>query len=100
MPLSKARDRERKRLERARLVQPKSNLTVRPSVQPKEAIKSIPGLVMRGNRILGIEEQPSKIPLYDPMKHRAGDRVLMQSPYSKRLVETTIPELDADGQPI
>lgn len=65
MPLSHARDRERKRLARA----------VQPHVQPT-------------------------IPLYDPTRHKAGDRVLVQSPHSKRLVETVIPTLDADGHPI
>lgn len=99
MPLSKARDRERKRLAK---FQPNSNLTVRPTFQPISPVQPIPGLIMQGNRIVGLkrEEQPSRIPLYDSTKHRAGDRVLIQSPYSKRLIETTIPELDADGNPI
>ena len=42
-----------------------------------------------------IEEEVKPIPLYDPMKHRAGDRVMVQK--GKRLIETVIPELDADG---
>ena len=35
------------------------------------------------------------IPLYNPQIHRAGDRVMVQK--GKRLIETVIPELDADG---
>lgn len=38
------------------------------------------------------------IPVYNSAIHKAGDRVLV--PRGKRLVETVIPELDADGQPI
>ena len=41
--------------------------------------------------------QPN-VPLYNPMSHRAGDRVLVQR--GKRLVDIVIPELDADGNPI
>lgn len=41
--------------------------------------------------------QPN-IPLYNPMKHGVGDRVLVQR--GKHLVDIVIPELDADGQPI
>lgn len=36
--------------------------------------------------------------LYNPMRHRPGDRVLVQR--GKRLIETVIPELDADGHPM
>jgi len=32
------------------------------------------------------------------MKHRIGDRVLVQK--GKRLIETVIPEIDADGNPM
>ena len=38
------------------------------------------------------------IPLYNPADHKAGDRVLVRQ--GKRLVETIIPELDAEGNPI
>ena len=41
------------------------------------------------------EEDKPKVPLYNPMIHRAGDRVMVQK--GKRLIETVIPELDADG---
>jgi len=36
--------------------------------------------------------------LYNPTEHRVGDTVLIQQ--GKRQVTVTIPELDADGQPI
>lgn len=62
MPLSKARDRKRKRLARL------ENKNVQP------------------------------VPLYNPLNHKIGDRVLIQR--GKRMVETVIPELDADGNPI
>lgn len=60
----------------------------------------IPGLVMQGNRIVGTVKPTSNLPLYDARKHKAGARVMIQSPYSKRLIEMVIPELDADGAPI
>ncbi len=41
------------------------------------------------------EEDKPKVPLFNPMIHRAGDRVMVQK--GKRLIETVIPELDADG---
>ena len=40
----------------------------------------------------------TKPKLYNPTQHRIGDRVLIYR--GKRLVETVIPELDADGNPI
>ena len=42
--------------------------------------------------------QPKAVPLYNPMKHRAGDRVMIQR--GNRLIETVIPDLDGDGNPI
>lgn len=43
------------------------------------------------------EDRP-KIPLYNPYTHRPGDTVRIQQ--RKREVTVTIPELDADGQPM
>lgn len=43
-------------------------------------------------------EGKASVPLYNPSIHRAGDRVLVQK--GKRLIETVIPKLDADGYPI
>ncbi len=42
-----------------------------------------------------VVEEVKPIPLYNPQIHRAGDRVMVQK--GKRLIETVIPELDADG---
>lgn len=39
-----------------------------------------------------------KLELYNPARHKVGDRVLVQQ--GKRLVETTIPKLDGDGNAI
>ncbi len=39
-----------------------------------------------------------KIPMYNPTFHRAGDTVRMIR--GNKTVVVTIPELDADGQPI
>lgn len=82
---------------RATCVQPDSVQLVRPDVQPKlEAA----GLKMEGNRIIGYNV-PSKtspgIPLYDSSIHKPGDRVLIKSPYSKKMQEIVIPSVDADG---
>ena len=91
MPLSKAKMRERKRQDR--LVKPMSNLTNPELVKPKlEELRQL---------IKNIEAKPAlapKIPLYNPYVHRPGDLVLVQQ--GKRLVETVIPELDADGNPM
>ena len=69
-----------------------------PPVKP-----NIPGLTMEGNRIVGVQPKPSVqpktlTPLYNPSIHKVGDKVLIR--HRGRLVETVIPELDADGQPI
>ena len=93
--LSKKRDRERKRKSNPNRLESKSNSNL---IQP------ISGLQMEGNRIVGVssrlERNDVSIPLYNPAIHRAGDRVLIKPPHSKRLVETVIPELDAGGNPI
>ena len=39
-----------------------------------------------------------RIPLYNPAIHKAGDHVLVRR--GKQLVETIVPELDADGHTI
>jgi len=43
-------------------------------------------------------QNDSQAKLYNPSIHKAGDRVLIRQ--GKKLVETVIPELDADGYPI
>ena len=75
MPLSKKRDRERKRLERVKIRLDKQ-------LCPPQEIKPV---------------QPS-IPLYNPSTHRAGDTVRILK--GKRQVTITIPELDGEGQPM
>ena len=99
MPLSRKRDKARKRIERALdVVQPNSNLN------PVQPTGSIPGLKMEGNKIVGIEakqvgQTKPNIPLYSPYEHyESGDRVLVQR--GKRMVETVIPEVDAEGNAI
>ena len=64
----------------------------------------IAGLEMDGNRIVGFTKkavQPTKtIPIYNPNKQYApGDKVMVKPMYgkSKKLVEVTIPSIDADG---
>ena len=104
MPLSKSRDRERKR--QAKKIQPNSNLIIPPAFQPKPAkpfqpsTPRIPGLTMVGNRIIGVQPKADIIPVYNPSIHGPGDVVMMRSPYSRKMIKTTIPSLDAEGQPI
>ena len=85
MPLSKQRDRERKRQSRleSKNVQPKG-------AQLLESILSKQGIDTKGNVVRPV--QP-KIPIYNPYVHRPGDRVMVR----QGLVETVIPEVDADG---
>ncbi len=120
MPLSKARDRERKRLER---IQPNSNLEVQPTVQPNtenpvqprvaererlqkliKGIESKAGVAQLGEQgfckpqVGGSTPLISSVPLYNPSIHKAGDTVLVRQ--RDRYIEIKIPELDGDGHPI
>jgi len=45
-----------------------------------------------------LQESVTKIPLYDPMIHKPGDRVTVLK--GKRQVEIIIPQLDDDGNPM
>jgi len=98
MPLSKKRDKARKRIERALdIVQPNSNLN------PVQPTGSIPGLIMEGNKIVGIEaKQVAQVepglPIYNPAIHKPGARVLMKTP--RGLVGVIVPEIDAEGNAI
>jgi len=104
MPLSKKRDRERKRLFRLenKKIQPKSLYPVQPNDMKSKLAAQ--GIGLDGNRILGLtskDVQPKEtIPIYNPAMHKAGDRVLVRPPYSKKLIEVTIPEVDMDGNAI
>ncbi len=113
MPLSKAKDKLRKRAERAvkrmgLFVQPKqiqemstlSNLNINSPVQPnlsKEA--KLAKIKQIGEQFISFKPtvQPNT-PVYNPAIHRPGDKVLVRQ--GKRLVPTIIPNLDADGQAI
>ena len=79
MPLSKKKMRELKRLKRAVLKsEAVSILNSAPVVNPKMADAV----------------EPEHYSVYDPRKHKPGDKVLLGG----RLF--IVPELDADGQPI
>ena len=99
MPLSKARDKARKRLERARVVQPKPLYPVQPSDMKSRLAEQ--GIGLDGNRIrLDKATVQPTIPIYNPNKQYApGDKVMVKPMYgkSKKLVEVTIPSIDADG---
>ena len=78
----------------------RSNGNVRPNVldpivRPKKA--ALQSII---DSIQSKESQVSTVPLYNPSVHKAGDRVLVSSPYNRKLIETVIPELDAGGQPM
>lgn len=58
-----------------------------------------PGEKLKNVVVMGVQRKrvntPEKIPIYDARIHKAGDRVLVRK--GKSLVETVVPELDADG---
>ncbi len=63
------------------------------------------GLTLEGNKIVSAAKPVAPlanpgIPLYDPTKHKPGDRVLVKPAHGKRMVETVIPALDLDGNPM
>lgn len=81
------------------VVVPNDVTPVIPNVIPK-----LPGLILQGNKIVGIERQPATmpqefIPLYNPSLHRTGDKVKMRDRQGKTQV-LIVPELDVDGNPI
>ena len=43
-------------------------------------------------------ESNTTVPMFNPSIHKAGDKVLVYQ--GKKLIETVIPELDADGHPV
>ena len=104
MPLSKKRDKARKRIERALgAIQPNSNLNPVQLVQPKqEKIVKLQGVIdaLQSKSSLLKEEARGKLPMYNSQIHKPGDRVLVKPSYSKRLIETVIPEIDGEGNPI
>ena len=67
----------------------------------------IPGLRTDDNGLLVLDKMSAPtmpvqsikpLPLYNPMTQKPGDKVLVQQ--GKKLVEVTVPELDADGRAI
>lgn len=102
MPLSKKRNRDRMRALRATCVQPSP---VQPEAQGVKN-KTIANLCQMVKNIENRDKVPQRplgeasLPLYNPSIHKPGDRVLMKPLYGKRLVETVIPMLDADGNPM
>jgi len=111
MPLSKAKQAKYMQEYRKRLksVIPNENERMARQMLPVQmeafAIANKPvipkleavGLKLNGNKILS-KQLDADIPLYNPMKHRVGDRVLVQK--GKRFIEIVIPELDDEGNPI
>jgi len=107
MPLSKKRDRARKRIERASgAVQPVSNLMAVQPIQPdlKAKLEKV-GLKVGVDGILdatGLTRSPlkqagnSNPPLYNKHIHKQGDRVRMAGSN----IEVIVPELDAEGNPV
>lgn len=70
-------------------------------VRPKSKIIPIPGLIMEGNRIVGIEKpstvpQSTSLPIYNPFtRYKPGTHVLVKQ--GSQMVEMPVPELDAEG---
>jgi len=120
MPLSKARDKERKRLAKhnsnlivssgsnSNLIQPKVDALQSKSsplkgggngkLPTKEDRLAIARTALANPRKVG-EDKPDIIPFYDPRVHNTGDRVRMMSG-SGKVIEVTVPELDADRNPL
>lgn len=71
-------------------------------VSRKDPVKTqIEGLVMDGNRIIGVSHTPvTKAPqVYVPgQRYQPGETVLVQR--GRNTVEAVIPRLDADGNPM
>ena len=89
MPLSKKRDKERKRLIRLESKE----------IQPKQETLRRLRELMKPNPWLEKQDVQLNIPVYNPDGHyQVGDTVLVMR--GRRLVETVIPEVDADGNAI
>ena len=91
MPLSKAKQAEYMRNKRLKGVIPKSINSVIPKIE---------GLILDGHKILGVAktELVQPIPIYNPRIHKLGD--VVRKWVKGRYVEVTVPEIDADGNPI
>jgi len=105
MPLSKKRDKARKKLERA--VQPSTSMSnlVQPNNRLEIARQALADAVQPRTDAPQSKSSPletkssSSVPLYNKRIHRTGDKVRMRSA-SGRLIEVVVPELDGDGNPV
>lgn len=97
MPLSKKRDKERKRLARL------ESLAFQPDKTDLEAKLAKVGLKVGSNGILdaaGLTRSPlekesnARVPRYNKKIHKPGDRVIKDG------VETIVPVMDAEGNTI
>ncbi len=113
MPLSKARQsewmkryRKRKRALYPNVIPNEAKSTVIPNetVIPKQAkLAKLRQLIanVKSEQVAQTEPMQSKLPIcneYNFRQFKPGDRVMVRR--GKRLMETTIPELDADGHPV
>ena len=102
MPLSKKRDKARKRIERALgAVQPDSNLNlVQPTTPKREKIAELQGLIgaLQSKSSPLEEELRNNIPVYNPRVHKAGDEV--RKFVNGRWKEVIVPQLDAENNTV
>lgn len=114
MPLSKKKNRNRMRIARATCVQPdvvQPEPPIIPSVfdptipfkhkisDKQETLKHLRGLMSAKSSPVS-EDMSAKIPLYNPAVHRPGDTVMIRNPHTRKMVETVIPKIDADGNAV
>ncbi len=85
----------------------KAMMSNAPSTDRPTGVPLIPGLVVEGNKIIGVAPKAAAtmanppldpLPLYNPMVHKPGDKVMVYQ--EKRLVSVVVPEVDADGHSI
>ena len=74
----------------------KKGLTVAAYIT-EQIMRSANGINHSVNNVVNTIQPDSQAtpPLYNPSIHKVGDRVLM--PKGKRVVEATVPDVDADG---
>lgn len=100
MALSKKRNKERMRQSRATEVQPKPKEAVQPDTSDLETRLEKAGLKVGSDGLLDLTQSTTSpviergntiLPVYNPLTHRYGDRVLVDGK------EATVPEYDAEG---
>ena len=75
-----------------------SNKSVRP--QTIDKLRQTIRTIENKDRVSHRQPGEASLPLYNPAIHKSGDKVLVKPLYGKKLVETVIPLLDADGNPM